>query len=69
MEVDCYAGYRADETPRALRLPGCAPRKIRCVLQRWREPRHRFFKIVTTDGKTRLLRQDVETLRWEMRPA
>ena len=67
VQVTCYAGYRADETPRSLRRPGRPCLAIDRILQRWIEPRHRFFKVVTADGRTRLLRQDVETLGWEMR--
>ncbi len=67
VQVDCYAGYRADESPRTIREPNGRRLEIAHILGRWIEPRHRFFKAATADGRTCLLRQNVETLHWEVR--
>ena len=55
--VECYAGHRGEETPRALVL---GDRRIAVVevLDRWLAPDHRYFKIRGDDGETYILRQD-----------
>ena len=44
VRVECHAGYRGGETPRALRL---GERRIAVVevLDRWLAPDHRYFKL------------------------
>ncbi len=64
VQVHCYAGYRADETPRALRLPGQPRLEILDIHNRWTEPRYRCFRVTVSDGRNGLLRQDVQTFRW-----
>lgn len=65
VRVHCYAGYRADETPRAFQQPGRSRLEILQILKRWEEPRYRFFRVTASDGRTWLLRQDAHTFRWE----
>lgn len=65
IEVECYAGYRADETPRRL-LIGDRRVEVIEVLDRWLAPTHRYFKLRGDDGGIYLLRQDTIEDRWEM---
>ena len=48
IQVDCYAGYRGEETPRFIRM---ANNKIEVieVVDRWLAPDHRYFKITGDD--------------------
>jgi hypothetical protein len=61
--VECYAGYRGEETPRALRL---GDRRIDVVevLDRWLAPDHRYFKVRSDDGDTYIVRQETSTDEW-----
>ncbi len=68
--VEAYAGYKADETPRAFTWEG---RRIEVaeVVDRWYEagrdparPAASYFKVRGTDGWRCLLRQDHESRRW-----
>ncbi len=55
--VDCYAGYRGEETPRRVTRGDQLP-EILTVVERWRTPDHRYFRVRTAD-ETYTLRQDV----------
>ena len=63
--VECYAGYRGEETPRRFVL---AERTIEVidVLDRWLSPEHRYFKLRGDDGGIYILRHDVGQGRWEL---
>jgi len=65
VEVECYAGYRGEETPRRFRL-GERVVEVAEVVDRWLSPDHRYFKLVTEDGDTYILRHDVPSDRWEL---
>jgi hypothetical protein len=65
VEVDCYSGWRGEETPRRLRL-GAVWINLTQVLDRWLAPDHRYFKAEGDDGATYILRHDVEKQRWEL---
>ena len=62
--VDCYAGYRGDETPRRFTLREQLV-EILAVVERWRTPDHRYFTVRTAD-ETCTLRQDVTSGGWEL---
>ena len=64
IHVDCYAGYRGEETPRFIIL---ADNKIEVVqvLDRWLAPDHRYFKLLGDDGATYIIRHDGVSGRWE----
>jgi hypothetical protein len=65
LRVDCYAGYRGEETPRRFHLDGqCI--EIVSVIDRWLTPDHRYFKVEGNDGQRYILRHDVETQHWEV---
>ncbi len=65
IRVECYAGHRGEETPRALAFDG---RRVEIVevLDRWLAPDHRYFKVAGGDGARYILRQDVATGRWSV---
>ena len=63
--VECYAGYRGEETPRRFWM-GSRRVEIDTVLDRWLAPDHRYFKIVGDDGALYIIRHDVPSWQWEM---
>ena len=65
VRVDCYAGYKGEETPRRFYL-GERVVEIVEVLDRWLAPDHAYFKVRGDDGGTYNLRHDVGSRRWEL---
>jgi hypothetical protein len=65
VRVECYAGYRGEETPRAFFL---GERRIDVVevRDRWLAPDHRYFKIEGDDHGLYILRHDVVSDKWEL---
>lgn len=65
VRVECYAGHRGEEEPRALYF---GERRVKVVelLDRWLAPNHRYFKVRGDDGETYILRHDVARDRWEL---
>lgn len=63
--VDCYAGYRGEETPRRIDLDGRQVEVVE-VIDRWLGPDHRYFKVRGNDGAAYLLRHDEPTDRWQV---
>jgi hypothetical protein len=63
--VECYAGYREEETPRALRI---GDRRVQVVevIDRWLAPDHRYFKVRGDDGAIYVVRYDAERDEWEL---
>jgi len=66
VRVECYAGYRGEETPRRFSL---GERKIEVleVLDRWLGPGHRYFKVRGDDGDFYILRHEAATDAWELK--
>ncbi len=44
IKVDCYCGYRGEETPKYI-LMGTRKIEIIKILDRWLAPDHRYFKV------------------------
>ena len=65
IHVECYAGYRGEETPRRFFL-GESKIEVLDILDRWLAPDHRYFKLRGDDGYQYIMRHDVETGRWEL---
>ena len=65
IQVDCYAGYRGEETPRFIRM---ANNKIEVieVVDRWLTPDQRYFKITGDDDATYIICHDTVTGGWEL---
>jgi hypothetical protein len=63
--VECYAGYRAEETPRRI---GIGRRRLEVVdiIDRWLDPSHRYFKVACDNGGVYILRYDVGSDVWEL---
>lgn len=65
IRVECYAGYRGEETPRRFFL-GSRLVEVLEVVDRWLAPDYRYFKIRSGDGSIYILRHDVVSGRWEL---
>lgn len=65
IEVECYAGYRGEETPRRV-LFGEQRIDVAEVLDQWLAPTYRYFKVLGGDGHTYIIRHDVATNVWEL---
>ena len=65
VRVECYAGHRGEETPRAFVIDD---RRIEVVevLDRWLAPDHRYFKLKGDDGDVYIVRHDPTSLSWEL---
>jgi len=65
IQVDCYAGYRGEETPRRIRM---ADNKIdvREIVDRWLSPDHRYFKVIGSDDATYIIRHNPLEWQWEL---
>jgi hypothetical protein len=65
VRVECYAGYRGEETPRGFHI-GTRRVEVREILDRWLAPEHRYFKVCGNDGDVYILRHDVGGDCWEL---
>ena len=63
--VECYAGHRGEEQPRAFTL-GERRLEVLSVLDRWLAPDHRYFKVAAGDGNTYVLRYDEASGDWTL---
>ncbi|MBW8904833.1 MAG: hypothetical protein JF611_04030 [Betaproteobacteria bacterium] len=65
LRVECHAGYRGDEEPRAFTL-GERRFAVEEIIDRWLEPRNRYFKVRADDGRTFILRHDSVADGWDL---
>jgi len=65
IRVECHAGYRGEEEPRAFTL-GERRFAVLEVLDRWLDPEHRYFKVKVDDGRMFVLRHDTASAQWEL---
>ncbi|MCK4536368.1 MAG: hypothetical protein KAT93_05105 [Desulfuromonadales bacterium] len=65
VRVECYAGYRGEETPRRFYF-GKRCIEVATVIDRWLAPDHRYFKLRGDDGGLYILRHDTIAQRWEL---
>jgi hypothetical protein len=65
IRVECYAGYRGEETPRRFWL-GAKKIEVQDVLDRWMAPDHRYFKVLGHDKAVYILRHDAISWDWEL---
>ncbi len=70
IQVECYAGAKADEVPRRFTREGRTV-EINEVLDRWHQveskpewPRADYFKVHGEDGREYLLKHDLESDDW-----
>jgi hypothetical protein len=65
IRVECYAGYRGEETPRRFWL-GAKKIEVQDVLDRWMAPDHRYFKVLGHDKAVYILRHDAISWDWDL---
>ena len=65
IRVECYAGYRGEQEPRAFWL---GERRLEAleIVDRWLAPDHRYFKVKAEDGNAYILRYDEARGEWEL---
>lgn len=63
--VECYSGYRGEESPRRFFM-GDKAVEISEILDRWLDPAHRYFKVRGEDKAVYILQHDVKAGHWEM---
>jgi hypothetical protein len=68
LEVECYAGYRADERPLRFRpqSAGAPAREVLEILDRWYGVGYRCFKVKADDGNLYVLRHLESEDVWEL---
>lgn len=65
IRVECYAGYRGEETPQRFFL-GEQGVEVQDVVDRWLGPEQRYFKVRGDDGAVYILRHDEAVDRWDL---
>lgn len=65
VKVDCYAGYRGEETPRRLAFEKHIVEVIE-VIDRWLSPDYRYFKVRGDDKAIYIIRHDTQKWIWEL---
>jgi len=65
IRVECYAGYRGEETPRRIWM-GNRKIEIKEVQDQWLSPDHRYFKILGDDNAVYILRHDSKSWDWDL---
>lgn len=65
IRVECYAGHRGEEEPRAFTL-GETRFGVVEILDRWLDPEHRYFKVRAHDERRFILRHDSASGDWEL---
>lgn len=65
LKVECFAGYRGEETPRRF-FVGHHRVEIEEVVDRWLAPDHRYFKVRAGGGDLYILRHDLGHDRWDL---
>lgn len=66
LQVECYAGYRSEQEPRAFTLRGRRFEVVE-ILDRWQGIDHRYFKLKAGGGAELILRYDLEADVWEIK--
>lgn len=65
LHVECYAGYRGEESPSRFWL-GERSIEVIEILDRWIGPGHRYFKVRGGDGGIYILRYEEAVDYWEL---
>ena len=65
LEVQCYAGYKADEWPTSFQLGQRAYAVVE-VLDQWYGPDDIFYKVRADDGNLYILRHSGQTGDWTL---
>jgi len=65
VNVECYSGFRGDETPRSF-WRGERKIAIMEIMKRWITPDHRYFKVKGDDEHLYTLCYDVISCEWDV---
>jgi phage-related protein len=65
VRVQCYAGHRGEEEPRAFYL-GDQRADIMEIIDRWLSPCRRHFRVQAYDGSVYILHHDEAAGEWEL---
>ncbi|MGD8524541.1 MAG: hypothetical protein PVF56_25575 [Desulfobacterales bacterium] len=65
INVECYSGYRGEETPRFIILQS-SKIEVKEVVDRWLAPDHRYFKCIGDDQAVYIIRHDLQSWKWEL---
>ena len=65
ISITCYSGYRVDEKPKSIRFDSSVVR-VEQIVDQWLDPDHRYFKFIGDDRATYIIRQDMDSLDWEL---
>jgi hypothetical protein len=65
LKVECYAGYKANERPVAFSL-GKRRMRVKEIIDQWYGPDHTYFKVMSEDENTYILRYSANEDRWEL---
>ena len=65
ISAKCYSGYRVDEKPKRIYF-GALVVHVDKIVDQWLDPDHRYFKLIGDDGATYIIRQDMDSLDWEL---
>jgi hypothetical protein len=65
IRVECYSGYRGEETPRTLWI-GNRRIAVTEIIDQWLAPDHRYFKLRGDDQCLYIIRHDLVTFQWQM---
>ena len=63
--VHSYSGYRVDEKPTSIRFDSLVIH-VDEIVDQWLAPDHRYFKCIGHDKATYIIRQDMNSLDWEL---
>lgn len=65
IRVECYAGYRGEETPRRFEIGDLRVEVVE-VVDRWLEREYRYFRVKGGNDKIYLLRYKTTRDSWEL---
>ena len=65
INVVCYSGYRADESPIRFFL-GERKTEVNEIVDRWAGPDHRYLKVRGDDKAVYIIRHDTNADTWEL---
>ena len=65
ISVECYAGYTANQEPRAIIIDG-ERRTVLGIAKRWREPGACWFEVRADDGHRYTMRFDEKRDAWTL---
>ena len=65
ISTKCYSGYRVDEKPKSIRFDSSVV-MVDQIVDQWLGPDHRYFKFIGDDKAIYIIRQDMDSLDWEL---